>query len=78
MEPMIIDIKNKSIISKNRATILSIYSMIGSIISASINPVIGFASNSSLENGLTICSLIAMTSIVLVGYYIKTQDNEYK
>lgn len=78
MEPMIIDIKNKSIISKNRATILSIYSMIGSIISAAINPVIGFASNSSLENGLTICSLIAMTSIVLVGYYIKTQDNEYK
>ncbi|MDI9216566.1 MFS transporter [Clostridium tertium] len=78
MEPMIIDIKNKSIISKNRATILSIYSMIGSIISASINPVIGFASNSSLENGLTICSLISYDSIVLVGYYIKTQDNEYK
>ncbi|MDZ5001567.1 MFS transporter, partial [Clostridium perfringens] len=72
MEPMVIDIKNKSIFSGNRATILSIYSMLGSIISAVINPIIGFASNSSLENGLIICSLISLVSIILIRYFIKT------
>ena len=78
MEPMIIDIKNKSIVSKNRATILSIYSMIGSIISAAIKPVIGFSSNTSLGNGLIICASISLVSIILIGYFIKITDNKYK
>lgn len=78
MEPMIIDIKNKSIVSKNRATILSIYSMIGSIISAAINLVIGFSSNTSLGNGLIICASISLVSIILIGYFIKITDNKYK
>lgn len=75
-EPMIIDIKNKSIFSRNRATILSIYSMIGSIISAAINPLIGVVSNSSLENGLVICALISLASIILIGYFIKITNIE--
>lgn len=70
IEPMGVDIKNKSISSENRATILSIYSMLGSIISAVINPIIGFASDSSLENGLIICSLISLVSIILMRYFI--------
>jgi MFS family permease len=76
MEPMVIDIKNKSIFSGNRATILSIYSMLGSIISAFINPIIGFASNSSLENGLIICSLISLVSIILMRYFIRVSKEK--
>jgi len=72
MEPMIIDIKNKSISSGNRATILSIYSMIESITSSIINPIIGFVSNSALENGLITCSLISLAAIILIRYFRKT------
>ena len=72
MEPMIIDIKNKSISSGNRATILSIYSMIESITSSIINPIIGFISNSALENGLITCSLISLAAIILIRYFRKT------
>lgn len=71
MEPMIIDIKNKSISSGNRATILSIYSMIESITSSIINPIIGFVSNSALENGLIACSLISLAAIILIRYFRK-------
>lgn len=71
MEPMIIDIKNKSISSENRATILSIYSMIESITSSIINPIIGFVSNSALENGLIACSLISLAAIILIRYFRK-------
>ncbi|MPM00614.1 hypothetical protein SDC9_46841 [bioreactor metagenome] len=71
MEPMIIDIKNKSISSGNRATILSIYSMIESITSSIINPIIGFVSNSALENGLITCSLISLAAIILIRYFRK-------
>ncbi|GAA0085790.1 hypothetical protein UT300007_22290 [Clostridium sp. CTA-7] len=76
IEPMGVDIKNKSISSENRATILSIYSMLGSIISAVINPIIGFASNSSLENGLIICSLISLVSIILMRYFIRVSKEK--
>lgn len=71
MEPMIIDIKNRSISSGNRATILSIYSMIESITSSIINPIIGFVSNSALENGLITCSLISLAAIILIRYFRK-------
>lgn len=71
MEPMIIDIKNKSISLGNRATILSIYSMIESITSSIINPIIGFVSNSALENGLITCSLISLAAIILIRYFRK-------
>lgn len=78
MEPMVIDIKNKSIFSVNRATILSIYSMLGSIISAVINPIIGFAANSSLENGLIICSLISLVAIILMRYFIRISSEKVR
>lgn len=67
IEPISMDIKNKSITSLDRATILSLYSMFGSIISATINPIIGYASNYSLEAGLIVCCMIGSISMILVS-----------
>lgn len=70
ISPIFLDIENKSITSMDRATALSIYSMIGSIISAGINPIIGVASNYSLEIGLIICCVIGFISIILISIYV--------
>lgn len=67
IEPIFMDIKNKSIETVDRATLLSIYSMLGSIISAVINPVIGFAANYSLEGSLIVCSIISLISMIFIG-----------
>ncbi|MGL5381619.1 MFS transporter [Clostridium sp.] len=64
--PTINDIKNKSIIKGDRATILSIYSMITSLVSAILNPMIGFASNISLSIGLITCAFIGFISSLLM------------
>ncbi|MGG7214229.1 MFS transporter [Clostridium nigeriense] len=69
ISPISLDIENKSITSIDRATVLSIYSMIGSVISAGINPIIGVASNYSLEMGLIICCVIGFISIILISIY---------
>jgi MFS family permease len=69
ISPISLDIENNSITSIDRATVLSIYSMIGSIVSAGINPIIGVASNYSLEMGLIICCVIGFISIILISIY---------
>lgn len=69
ISPISLDVENKSITSIDRATVLSIYSMIGSVISAGINPIIGVASNYSLEMGLIICCVIGFISIILISIY---------
>lgn len=66
IEPIFMDIKNKSIKNMNRATLLSIYSMFQSVISATINPLIGFAADYSLEVGLIACSIISIISMILI------------
>ena len=67
VSPIALDIKNKSII-KNRATILSIYSMIGSIVSAFINIIIGFYADIRLKYSFIACFFIM--AIGIVGVYI--------
>lgn len=66
IEPIFMDIKNKSIKTVDRATLLSIYSMFGCVISAVINPVIGFAANYSLELGLIVCCIISFISVIFM------------
>lgn len=66
IEPIFMDIKNKSIQNIDRATLLSIYSMFQSIIASIINPLIGVASNYSLELGLIVCSIISFVSLILI------------
>lgn len=66
IEPIFMDIKNKSIQSIDRATLLSIYSMFQSIVASIVNPLIGVTSNYSLELGLIVCSIISFVSLILM------------
>ncbi|MGL4109519.1 MFS transporter [Clostridium sp. LP20] len=75
MMPMISDIKNKSIDQEDRATILSIYSMIGSLISVFINPVIGATSEVSLEMGIVSCFIIGLIGSLSMWKILKSNRN---
>lgn len=70
ISPIVLNIKNKSII-KNRATILSIYSMIGSIVSAFINIIIGFYADIYLKYAFIFCFFIMTIGVVGVYLYFK-------
>lgn len=76
ISPIVLDIKNKSI-SKNRATILSVYSMIGSLFSAFINIVIGFCADIYLKYAFLACFIIMSIGVFGVYLYMK-KDRIYK
>lgn len=71
IEPIFMDIQNKSIKIADRATILSIYSIIGSVVSAIVSPIIGSASNASLDIGIFTCFIITLIAIVLININYK-------
>lgn len=71
--PIFMDIENKSIKdeSKNRATILSCYSMLSTIIEIPISLFLGFFTNDNLARGFYITSAllgVALSLIVLIRY----------
>lgn len=68
--PIVLDIKNKSI-SKNRATILSVYSMIGSLFSTFINISIGFCADMYLKYAFLACFTIMGIGVFGVYLYMK-------
>lgn len=67
--PIILDIENKSISSENRATVLSIYAMIGDIISSMVNLSIGRFADLSLKTAFHACSIISAIACVLIWIY---------
>jgi MFS family permease len=71
MRPMVMDIENKSIISGDRATILSMYAMIGDVTSALINPLIGKGADLSIETAFTICFSLCLIAFILFLTYRK-------
>jgi len=71
IEPIFMDIQNKSIKIADRATILSIYSIIGSIVSAIVSPIIGSASNASLDIGIFTCFIITLIAVTLININYK-------
>ncbi len=66
VSPMVVDIENKSITTEDRATILSIYSMISSVISAMISPVIGVCADISIDLAFFICCIICIMAYVIL------------
>ncbi len=72
--PIALDIQNKAISTKDRATILSIYSMGGSLIAAFINPLIGKTADISLRAAFTACLIISITAYVLFLFYKKGSE----
>ena len=69
--PIVMEIENKSVTTGERATILSIYSVIGSVVSAAINPLIGLVADYSLGTSFLLCS------IFLLPYPINHQYKSY-
>lgn len=61
-------IKNKAI-DGDRATYLSIYSMIGGIVAAVMNLIIGRVSEHSIQLGFGVCILVGITGFLLVWWY---------
>ncbi len=74
ISPIVLDIKNKSI-SKNRATMLSVYSMVGSVASAFISIAIGFCADIYLKYAFMICFVIM--GIGLCGVYLYISKEKY-
>lgn len=64
--PMVVDIENKSITIEDRATILSIYSMISSVISACVSPLIGICADISIELAFVTCFIICIMAYIIL------------
>jgi len=65
------DIQNKTIKTADRATILSIYSMAGSLIASIGNVIIGQTADISLEVGLVTCLMMSVAALALMVIYFK-------
>lgn len=72
--PIELDIKNKMIKGSDRATLLSIYSMVGGLIASLSNIIVGKAADYSLQTGLLICVLMSLMSFVLLNIYSKKKN----
>ena len=65
LEPIAMIIENRSLTDIDRATVLSVYAMIGEIMAAGINPVIGRAADNSLGTALLLCTAIGGVAIMV-------------
>lgn len=69
LQPVVLSIENKSILLQNRATILSIYAMVGDIVSSLANLSIGKLADISIERAFLACGVISVSGCVLVWIY---------
>lgn len=71
IKPMVMEIENKSILTSDRASILSMYAIIGDVSSALINPLVGKGADFSIETAFVICFSLSLLSLVLFLVYQK-------
>jgi MFS family permease len=76
IEPIALELENKSINTADRATILSIYAMIEDVLAAIINPVIGIAADMSIVVSFKVCLIICIVIFILLFLY-KRSENSY-
>ncbi|MGL5313609.1 MAG: hypothetical protein ACRC92_10200, partial [Peptostreptococcaceae bacterium] len=67
--PIVLEIKNKSI-SKNRATMLSIYAMVGNILASFTNILIGYCADLYLKYAFITCFAIMTMGVAGIYLYI--------
>lgn len=67
MNPIAMEIENKSIEGNDRATMLSLYAIVSDVVSALINPVLGKAADKSLEFSFGLCAGLC---IIAIGLFI--------
>lgn len=73
VEPIALEIENKSIDIGARATILSIYAMLADVTAALVNPVIGKAAQLSLVAAFETCGGICIVMYILFRIYRNKQ-----
>ena len=76
IEPVTMDIQNKSIETGDRATILSVYAMLGDVCAAVVNPIIGRAADISIAASFFVCVLICIVMVSLFLFYFRKQNQE--
>ena len=76
--PIVMEIENKSVTTGERATILSIYSVIGSVVSAVINPLIGLGADYSLRTSFLLCSMLCVIAFIAMNCYLVKEDSKMK
>ena len=69
-QPITETIKNESISTVNRATILSAYAMVANLSAAAINMMISAAAKVSVEVALIVCLLINIFALIPMKFYI--------
>lgn len=70
-QPITETIKNESITSMNRATILSAYAMVSNIVASVINIIISEASRISVERALLSCLLLNIAAMIPMAIYLR-------
>lgn len=68
-QPIILDIENKSIRTQNRATVLSMYAMVGDIIASIANVSIGKFADISITTAFNACTIISGIACILILIY---------
>lgn len=76
IEPIYIEIQNRAIFTSDRATLLSIYAMIGNVIAALINPVIGKAADFSVQAAFMVCVIISGLAFLFFSLYKRRTVSE--
>ena len=71
ISPIVLNIENKSISNNNRATILSIFSMFGSLTSAGANVIVGKSADISTSIAFIACAFICGFAYILLLFYKK-------
>lgn len=66
LNPIALDIQNQAIEVADRATILSVYAMVGDLVSALINPVIGKSADISIQAAFGTCAVICLIACGLL------------
>lgn len=69
MQPVIMNIENRTVSTCNRATVLSMYAMIGDIASSIANLSIGKSADYSAATAFITCSIIAAAGAILAVVY---------
>lgn len=75
-QPITETIKNESITSMNRATILSTYAMVSNIVASVINIIISEASRVSVEGALLCCLLLNIAAMIPMGIYLRGKSKK--
>lgn len=71
ISPIVLNIENRSINTSNRATILSIFSMFGSLAGSGANVIIGKTAEISISWAFAICVVMCVFAYILLYVYKK-------